>query len=389
MRIAFVSKWSPGNVHAWSGTPFFMCGALRNFGYDVTEIASLQLPASIYHRAKRRVYRWLGKYYDYERHPSVARGYAKQVQQALGQGQFDLVVSPSSIPLAYLDSEVPMVFWTDATFFAMIGFYPGNWSNLAQESIKQGNDLEGRAVRNSSLCAYSSDWAAQSAIADYGTETSRVAVIPFGANLDPVPSREEVDNAIGNRSSHCCRLLFIGVEWHRKGGDLVVETAKLLVAAGLKVQVDVVGCEPVGDSPDFVIRHGFISKASADGRDQLKSLLFESHFLFVPSMAECYGLVFAEASAHGLPSLARAAGGIPTVVRNGVNGQAFPVHAPATEYARYIQEQIADVSEYRALANRARREYEERLSWDAAVRAFDQLVKPLVKGKECCADRLS
>ncbi|MBK1678906.1 glycosyltransferase family 4 protein [Rhodocyclus tenuis] len=387
MRIAFVSKWSAGNVHAWSGTPYFMCAALRKFGYEVTEIGPFKVPASVFHRAKRRLYRLAGMHYDYERHADVARSYSRQVQQAVDGGSFDLIVSPSSIPLAYLDIRQPVVFWTDSTFASLVGFYPGPWSNLAAETVIQGNRLEGRALKNCNLCAYSSDWAARSAIDDYGTDESRIAVIPFGANLDPVPTRDEVESAIAQRQTDCCRLLFIGVDWQRKGGDLVVETASLLIEAGLKVQVDVVGCEPAGSVPDFVVRHGFISKASEQGREALKSLLLESHFLFVPSLAECYGLVFAEASAHGLPSLARATGGIPTVVQDGVNGQSFPLTAPAADYARHIESEMADPIRYRTSARRSRADYEERLSWDAAVEAFDQHVRPLLNGK--ATDRLS
>lgn len=359
-----------------------MYSALRRFGYEVTLIGTNQSTHSLFHKVKRRLYNLIGKHYDYERDPTLARKFSSRVQQALEQGQFDLVLSPSSVPLAYLNTQLPKVFWTDATFASLTNFYPGNWSRLSTETRKQGNALESLAIRNSDACFYASDWAAQSALHDYQGGADQVAVIPFGANLDQTPLREEVLQAIANRPMDICRLLFIGVEWHRKGGDLVIETASLLQAAGVNVRVDVVGCEPVGEMPDFVVKHGFISKATDEGRNKLKDLLLSSHFLFVPSMAECYGLVFAEAAAHGLPSLARAAGGIPTVVKNGVNGQTFSMEAGAQDYVDYVKNKMKNPAAYQDSAKHARMDFEERLNWDAAIQTFDHLVKPLMKSKE-------
>ncbi|TSA49979.1 MAG: glycosyltransferase [Sphingobacteriales bacterium] len=39
----------------------------------------------------------------------------------------------------------------------------------------------------------------------------------------------------------------------------------------------------------------------------------------VPSRAECYGIVFAEASSYGLPSVSTDTGGVSAVVKEGVN----------------------------------------------------------------------
>lgn len=382
MRIAFVSKWGPDNIHAWSGTPYFMCAALRQHGFEVREIGPLTFKRSFIQKIKRRIYRLLNRYYDIERDPYIAKSYAQQVQKIVEQEHFDLIVSPSSIPIAYLETQIPIVFWTDATFASMVGFYPGNWSSLANETVIRGNDLERLAIKNAALCAYSSNWAADSAIHDYAAKPDKVVCIPFGANFQQAPEKYTVDKAIANRSKSVCRLLFMGVEWLRKGGDLVIQTASLLRASGIDVQVDVVGCEPVGQVPDFVVKHGFVSKANAEGRAKLQTLLLNSHFLFVPSMAECYGLVFAEASAHGVPSIARAVGGIPSVIRNGANGQTFGIEAPASEYADYIRRTFQDIHLYQATANQARAEYDINLNWTAAVNTFANRTKVLLQAAQ-------
>jgi glycosyltransferase involved in cell wall biosynthesis len=128
--------------------------------------------------------------------------------------------------------------------------------------------------------------------------------------------------------------------------------------------------------PDYVRPLGFVSKATEAGRRRLDELFAESHFLIVPSRAEAYGIVFCEASSFGLPSLAAKVGGIPTIVRDGVNGRTFPSDAPAAEYAEYVAGLMRDYEAYRRLAASAFAEYSARLNWNAAAAK----VKVLLEG---------
>jgi len=167
------------------------------------------------------------------------------------------------------------------------------------------------------------------------------------------------------------------VEWERKGGDIARETALELNRRGLPTRLHVVGCDPPAKSPDFVIRHGFVSKKTPEGRARLDDLLAHSHFLIVPSRAECYGLVFAEASSYGLPSLAADVGGIPTVVANGVNGQLFPLAARGQEFADHVVGLLQNPTAYRELALHAHGEYDRRLNCQTAGAALRDLLKLL------------
>ena len=57
--------------------------------------------------------------------------------------------------------------------------------------------------------------------------------------------------------------------------------------------------------------------------------------MFVPTRAEALGLVFLEASAFALPSIATDVGGVPEVIKSGVTGATFPLSAGPAEYAVY------------------------------------------------------
>lgn len=96
---------------------------------------------------------------------------------------------------------------------------------------------------------------------------------------------------------------------------------------------------------------------------QLANLYRDSHFLFVPSYAEAYGLVFCEASAYGLPSVSHAVGGIKTIVKNGVNGQLFKIGTQPSVFANYIMVTFNDKKLYKDLGMRTYKRFSETLNW--------------------------
>ena len=126
--------------------------------------------------------------------------------------------------------------------------------------------------------------------------------------------------------------------------------------------------------PGFVKLHGFVSKKTEAGRNLLDQLYNESHFLILPSRAECSAMVFAEASSFGLPSLATKVGGIPTSIHDGKNGQTFPLNEGPEVYCDYIETLMASRQQYEQLAVSSFREYSERLNWESSGRKVSELI---------------
>jgi glycosyltransferase involved in cell wall biosynthesis len=240
------------------------------------------------------------------------------------------------------------------------------FKNLAPESIKHGHRMEQMALDKCRFAVFSSEWAVNTAIDSYGVDPRKLRIAPLGANLDCSRTLDDVARLVDARSPKKCKLLFMGVDWIRKGGDVAFEVARELNARGLETTLTIAGCEPQIEKPfpGFVKSMGFINKFEGDNGRILEGLLGESHFLIVPSTAEAFGAVFCEASSFATPSLARRVGGIPTAVKDGVSGKLFARDAGASEYCDYILSLFEDYSKYRALALTAFREYESRLNWE-------------------------
>ena len=104
----------------------------------------------------------------------------------------------------------------------------------------------------------------------------------------------------------------------------------------------------------------------------------ESHFLILPSKADCSPHVLAEANSFGLPCLTTNVGGIPGIIRDGVNGKLFALEASARDYCDFVVNQLADPQRYRRLMLASFQEFQTRLNWRVACEQVSALLEGLV-----------
>jgi glycosyltransferase involved in cell wall biosynthesis len=370
MKLAFLTTFDSRDVSYWSGTPFYMSHALAEQGAEIEYVHGFNrhLPAAF----------WLKKIWKrvtcYQRESPQfnifsAKQYSRQAAKKLAHINHDAIVAPLIHPISYLSSKQPIILWTDALYAGLLGFYPGFCRHSAS-SVKQGNAITKECLDRAALTFFSSDWAARTALEIYGISQEKVKVIPFGANVECDHTIQDIQDMLKIRSRKTVKLLFIGKSWHRKGGDIVFKVTEALHEAGQPVELNFIGCYPPKNTavPSYIKCHGFISKRTPEGMARITALLRESHFLFVPSRAEAYGIVFCEANAFGLPCLTSHVGGIGTIVKNHVNGMTFGLDAPVEAYCRYIMNMMANYAEYEQLALSAFHEYETRLNWKVASR---------------------
>lgn len=370
MKIAYTTTFDSQDVHNWSGTPYHMSEALTQAGMDVHPIGQLS-------RELPRFFKWKQHYHQIVCHQrlsprfniTAAKHYSKQVSDRLKNIEVDAIVSPLINPIAYLDTDKPLILWTDAVYASLLGFYPP-FAYHSAKTIHEGNAITKACLDRVTYAVFSSDWAARAAIEIYGVSKHKVKVIPFGANLSTSPSADEVAAAISQRDPRKIKLLFLAKSWERKGGDTVVAVAKALHEANVPVELHIVGYDHIPNEssiPPYVHCHGFISKHQTEGQLKLQKLLSESHFLFVPSRAEAYGIVFCEANAYGVPCLTTHVGGIGTVIENGVNGFTFGLDARVQDYVNTIMKCMQDRARYQTLAEGAYQSFASRLNWKSAV----------------------
>jgi glycosyltransferase involved in cell wall biosynthesis len=381
MEAVYLARDDANNVDTWSGSPHWIGRTLASIGFELDYICPLKGRFNTLYRVKGRVLRMLGYGHSRDGEWPFLKAYAREASERLKQARGRILFSCGKPQLVFLETELPILFFDDASMPAIVKTHPGH-TNFFPPISRRLHEAERRVLEKCRYACYASDWAAEAALECYGARfEKKIRVMPFGANME-VPRRQaDIERLIQDRGREECNLLFAGRFWEDKGGPIALAVAGELHRRGVKVRLDVVGCRPVETTPEFVRVHGFVSKKTAEGQARLDELFRAAHFLIVPTRFEAYGLVYVEASSYGVPSLASAIGGVTTIVRNGANGQTFAMGACATEYADYAHALLKNRAEYEALARSSFQEYEQRLSWKKWGESVRELVLPLLPGK--------
>lgn len=389
MKIAYItefdvknsdkSTWQKNQLGHW-GCCYYIAKYLEDEDTTLDYFSPLKQKNDLLPKIKRRLYqKFTDKLYHFWADPIFNKDYAAQIAAKLSTLESDIVFSPDLNFVAYLKCDRPIVIWVDTIYAGLINSYP-DYTNLCQETLQHLKEMDKLALSKCSLAIFSSEWTAKTAIENYQIDSAKIKIVPFGANIECSRNIDEIEKLIESRPKNICKLMFIGVDWIRKGGNITLEVAKELNRLGLNTELTIVGCQPVTEEalPSFVKVLGFINKSDRKESDRLNKLLSESHFFILPSQAECYGHVFCEANSFGVPCVATNVGGIPTIIRDGANGKTFSLDANISEYCNYILPLMSNYGEYEKLALSSFNEYQTRLNWSVACGEVKKLLRELI-----------
>src|ERR1051326_3657667 len=168
--------------------------------------------------------------------------------------------------------------------------------------------LERLVWQNTTLFTPMSSWAADS-LARQGVARERIHVIHPGVDLDDWPRLRRRQEQDGDAK---LRLLFVGGDFERKGGPLLVDVVRTHFAD--RCELDLV--TPAAVEPRPGIR---VHRAEPNSR-LLRDLYAQADLFVLPTQADCYGHVLVEALASGVPVIATKVGGISDIVDENQTG---------------------------------------------------------------------
>ncbi|WP_162942682.1 glycosyltransferase [Cryobacterium soli] len=215
----------------------------------------------------------------------------------------DLVIATSSLPF-WEKPSVPSVAWTDAPLNAMIatGEYE-IYNRLTSRAETHYLSLEARCLNNVDGMYYPTSAGMRKALEL--TDNGNVGALPFGPNLDQAILNRAWANRERSRPQNSIDLLFMGVDWERKGGAIALATVEELRGRGLPANLVVIGDCPLDLRGHDAVKYlGYLRASNPDDSVVLQRAYSESFALIFPSRADNYGAVVAEAAAAGLPVIA-------------------------------------------------------------------------------------
>ncbi|MEO0769723.1 MAG: glycosyltransferase family 4 protein [Cyanobacteria bacterium J06649_4] len=387
MRIAYTTTFDLQDPESWPRRHLGLYGAgakivetLKTEQAQVFSLGSLTRKKSPITRLKWQFYRKFQQkdFYSWA-DTTVSRHYARQIQRQLSRCEADILLCPeNAIPLAKVKPSIPMVLWTDTTLGSLIDFYP-YLSNLCEETRRNLLNMEQRVVDRCALVILNSQWAADQAQELYGVPPQKIKIIPRGSSQTQALSKQAFETALEGRKQGPYRLLFVGVDWERKGGSTAFGIAEAMNARGIETELHVIGCIPPFEVPNFVVVHGFVDRTTLAGQAKMANLFQSAHFLLYPTRADAMGVVLSEAASFGVPSLASNIGGISSVVKTDITGKTFSLESEPEEYSEFAADHIKNPLKYEALARSTFDHYQNNVSWSAvgeqARKAFATLLK--------------
>lgn len=375
LKIAYLTGNDPRDKRTWSGSTYYIARALQQHVGEVDLLGPINLPFWIERLAwivSKLVRVIFGTEYFAQFSISRSLFYAGALKRKMRGNHYDVICAPASnMELAYVKTDLPVIVIADTTFQLISHYYLADFQKMSRFSRWEGNLLERRSLKRSRLSVFSSEWAADSAIKDYKVDARRVAIIPPGANMDNRPDAEIILRKFANPR---LTVLFLAVEWTRKGGDLAVQAlTELRQVHGEDARLIVCGCTPPEgvEHPDMEVIP-FLNKNVEADLQRFNDILSTVHFLLLPTRADASLIVACEANAYGVPAITTETGGIPDIVQDGVNGYCLPYHADGRLYALLISELFKDQERYEQLVQSSRMRYEERLNWDSWAESFQE-----------------
>ncbi len=380
LKVLYVSRHDPANMSSWSGTPHFIYEEISNHCQTINvcnprSYAWFRLLSKVV----KKIFQLTGNpAVDLTRTSFYSKAVGKEVTRCIQENQPDLVVGvAASIELAYVETDTPIIHISDATFAAMIGYYP-EFSNIFPYLEAQGNLIENRVLQRANAIICSSQWASKSATDFYGVSSEKTFTVLLGANVKNLPSL--TDEMINAKFDGPCKLLFIGKEWHRKGGDIALDVFRNLKKSGVDVELTVVSDQFEGndDEDGLTVQHG-INKGTVEGLALFNKLFEEASFFLLPTQAEAFGLVYAEAAAFGCIAVGPDTGGVADIIDDTETGILMPTVSSPDEYAERIEKLWSDKVKLTQMSCAARLKFDTQLSWSHWGKNFSEIASKLVK----------
>lgn len=247
----------------------------------------------------------------------------------------------------YFDATVAQVRRAESWEFA-------RFSDVKAQSLQ---DYQARVFDHCTGIFPRTEWAAGSVVEDYGVPRDKVAPAGAGPNhlAAPLPHGPYDQQTI----------LFIGTEFERKGGPLIVEAFQKVRAQLPRARLVIVGCSPDIAAPGVEVV-GRIAKDAPGGLEKLLRCYAEASVFCIMSHFEPFGIVVLEAQNSYVPCVVPEAFAFTETVRDGVTGRHVPAYEPGA-LAEVLMNLLRQPEQLARMGEAGHRFVRETWTWEAAA----------------------
>lgn len=356
-KLIILADWASPKEKTWSGTTWSLTQALSKY-YDV-EIRDLDLPG------------WLLKIDNYAKLPIVG-SLLGIIYDMLLRLRANKVIGPDkTIPVfeICIDVQVDNPYFTYQDMSYSGGLYVKSLQNkyhflweaagnnrYSKTELLRRVKRQKKEYQNSQASLWMGKWIYEYMKTEFPSLSDKFYHIGGGTNMDV--NKVDVSKKFGNK------FLFVGRDYKRKAGDLVLDAFKIVREKYMpNAELHIAGPkEQSFESVDGVYFYGDIDYA------KVGELMNICDVFCMPSRFEAYGLVFVESLIYGLPNVARNFFEMPYFIKEGKDGYLITNDDP-TKYADLMYKAISNHDLINSVQSH-REEYIKEYSWDSvALRA--------------------
>ncbi len=381
LRILVLCEGDAETYDSWSGISRSVLLELRRRGHTVTagdvDLYGLQrlLVAAGEFSPDRR--RW------WVRHHLMARPFMERSRNAArlladGRASFDVILQFGATFLVD-PAPVPVVLYCDGNIALSRMGAAGGESDAAllrPDEVEGIWEREAEVYRKASRILAISDRLRQSFIDDFSIAADRVRTIFAGPNFDvtriPPPSDA--------RKSSSPTILFVGRQFQRKGGDVLLSAFRLVTERIPDARLVIVGPSDLRVDQKGVEVAGLLDKGTDEGWEGLVSAYSEAHVFCLPSRYEGLSIAVMEAMLFGLPCISTfTEWSRPETIEDGRTGLVVPLDNPQA-LAEAMCALLQDPGRARAMGMAGRERARSVFSWHAVVEKMEQELLGAITG---------
>jgi glycosyltransferase involved in cell wall biosynthesis len=357
---------TPFDRQSWSGISYFFfteCqrqGLLhRAFGVEVPRLKRWSLMAADYSPNRRL---WRTRYYMNPRYrDALTREISKKILPDDFQHSFLQIGAMYDVP-RLVDGKAPCFSYHDGNMAQSLRS-PYAVKGLSTRVIDRGLAYERQVYHGLTRIFTMSEFLRQSFIKDFDVPAEKVMSIGAGINLEEIPA-EVPDKKYDRRD-----LLFIGVDFGRKGGWHLLKAFSQARRKFPDATLHIVGPRQLDIPSELqpgVVYHGFLCKQDPVSGPKLAGLLRDCSLFVMPSLYEPFGIAPLEAMVHQLPCVVTNDWALKEMVVRGQTGEHVEC-GNAEDIAAKLIALLDDPQQLARMGAAGRRRVLDYYTWDKVV----------------------
>lgn len=359
-KLYYTIFWKKDKEKSWSGTAQSLRNSLQNY-YDIVDFNKnppfiLPFSEKIYERIHILTFYTLtmrlAELSFRIKYPSNQRKTVLSFDESPAGKSIDNYIY-QDLCLEYIKSLSE----TDSELFELT-----NFQKALPGAFQKRLEMQRKRYKNAAGIFTMSHWLQQYIIENYDIDPSKVHYAGGGSNLD--------FSRIAPKEKNNRRILFVGRDFERKAGPLVVEAFKILKEKYEPLaELYVAGPDknPVDEKTDG---YHYLNDLSFDELSEYFNLC---DIFVMPSKFEAYGLVFIEALTYGLPCIGRNAYEMPFFIEKGVTGDLIDNDNP-DELAEKMYSLLKN-EEIKRNVIKKRQWYIKEYSWDTVAGRMNYIIE--------------